>query len=41
MTQVPTQSLTRLLEKRSLWAASCMRMANRAWMGPISTNTAR
>ena len=41
MSQVPTQSLARLLVNRSLWAASCMRMANRAYIGPMRMKAAR
>ncbi len=41
MSQVPTQSFHLLLVKRSLWAASCIKMANRAYTGPIRTKAAR
>ncbi len=41
MSHVPTQSLARLLVKRSLWAASCMRMANLAYIGPMRMKAAR
>jgi len=40
MNHLPTKSLARLLVKRSLWADSCIRIANRACIGPMRMNTA-
>ncbi len=40
MNHLPTKSLARLLENSSLWADSCIRIAKRACIGPITMKTA-
>jgi len=40
MSHLPTQSLALLFENKRRWAASCIKMANRTYTGPITTNAA-
>ena len=41
MSQVPTRSFVRFEAKSRRCAASCIKMANRTWIGPMSRKTRR